>query len=201
MDFVTDLYTYYPESLSDFWKGAVIAVMVFVGAAAWRMHSMKLVSKGRAVALTLFITYLFSVYAATVFSRPLHAGYSYELLPFWSYRAIREGEKSLIKENFYNVLMLMPVGFLLPAGGVFEFAMRCGHKRSAQSAGYGKRNAFYTILAGFLVSLSIELMQLIFKRGLFEFDDMLHNTIGTAVGYGIYQGIRYLRYGRIVTET
>ena len=194
MDFVTDLYNYYPESLSDFWKGAVIAVMILTGAAVWRMYCVKLASKGQAIALTLLITYLFSVYATTVFSRPVHADYSYELLPFWSYRAIRGGEKSLIKENFYNVLMLMPVGLLLPAGGVFEFTMKCRHKRSALSAGYEKKNAFYTILAGFLVSLSIELMQLIFKRGLFEFDDMLHNTIGTAIGYGIYLGIRCLWY-------
>jgi glycopeptide antibiotics resistance protein len=40
-------------------------------------------------------------------------------------------------------------------------------------------------LLGFLTSLSIELLQLVLKRGLFEFDDMFHNTFGVILGYGI----------------
>ena len=38
------------------------------------------------------------------------------------------------------------------------------------------------LLAGFLVSVVIELSQLIFKRGLFEWDDMIHNALGCMLG-------------------
>ena len=31
----------------------------------------------------------------------------------------------------------------------------------------------------------IELVQLMSRRGLFEFDDIIHNTIGTAIGFGL----------------
>ena len=32
----------------------------------------------------------------------------------------------------------------------------------------------------------VELLQLISLRGLFEFDDILHNTLGTFIGVSIY---------------
>ena len=36
--------------------------------------------------------------------------------------------------------------------------------------------------AGGLMSASIECMQLVFRRGLFEWDDILHNSIGCMAG-------------------
>ncbi|WP_207706695.1 VanZ family protein [Acetobacterium tundrae] len=47
-----------------------------------------------------------------------------------------------------------------------------------------KRNT--VILLGFLISVSVECLQLITKTGIFEWDDIIHNTIGVIVGYGIY---------------
>ena len=41
---------------------------------------------------------------------------------------------------------------------------------------------YLPLLAGFLVSVVIELSQLIFKRGLFEGDDMIHNALGCMLG-------------------
>ena len=38
------------------------------------------------------------------------------------------------------------------------------------------------VLIGFLLSASIEIIQLVFKIGLFEFDDMIGNTIGCLIG-------------------
>ena len=37
-----------------------------------------------------------------------------------------------------------------------------------------------------LFSLIIELIQLVTRRGLFEFDDIIHNTLGAVIGFGIY---------------
>ena len=38
------------------------------------------------------------------------------------------------------------------------------------------------LLVGVGLTVSIELFQLISRRGLFEFDDIIHNTLGTVIG-------------------
>ena len=38
----------------------------------------------------------------------------------------------------------------------------------------------------FLMSASIEIIQLVSHRGLFEFDDMVHNTLGAVIGVVLY---------------
>ena len=43
-----------------------------------------------------------------------------------------------------------------------------------------------TIPYGFLCCLSIECFQLVTRRGYFEVDDVLHNTLGVIVGYLLY---------------
>ena len=46
-----------------------------------------------------------------------------------------------------------------------------------------------TYLAGFGGSLLIEIFQLVCDKGMFECDDILGNTIGTMIGYGLFAGI------------
>ena len=67
-----------------------------------------------------------------------------------------------------NICMFVPLGFLLPLG----------QKRL--------RKAWKTYLAGFLTTLFIELSQLILQRGIFEWDDLMDNTLGAMIGYGFY---------------
>lgn len=64
-----------------------------------------------------------------------------------------------------NILMLLPVGISLSF--VFE----------------SKRKV---ILLGFCFSCLIEVSQLLTGRGLFEIDDILHNTIGVGLGILVY---------------
>lgn len=40
-------------------------------------------------------------------------------------------------------------------------------------------------------SLLIEVIPLVFKRGFAEFDDVFHNVLGGAIGFGVYVGIAY----------
>ena len=40
-------------------------------------------------------------------------------------------------------------------------------------------------LIGFVVSATVELIQYFNYLGLFEFDDIIHNTIGMLIGWGI----------------
>lgn len=48
------------------------------------------------------------------------------------------------------------------------------------------------LISGFLLSVAIELIQLSFHRGLFEFDDMIHNTLGTVIGIGAFAFVEFL---------
>ena len=74
------------------------------------------------------------------------------------------GVKSLRMEILLNVILFIPVGLLAPRW-----------KTVGLAAGYSKL---------------IELARLVSFRGLFEFDDVMHNAIGTAVGVLIVLGIR-----------
>ena len=71
--------------------------------------------------------------------------------------------------------MLLPMGILLPV---------------AVRDDVGGKLFRRVVLSGFFTSFTIEVMQLLLKRGLFEFDDMFHNTIGVAIGYWIYRKMR-----------
>lgn len=90
-----------------------------------------------------------------------------EIRRFWTYRK-QLGMFALFTNIFGNVLGFMPYGFVLP---VITRRMR---------------NGFFIILSGFSISLTVEVIQLITKVGCFDVDDMILNTLGAALGYGIY---------------
>lgn len=49
------------------------------------------------------------------------------------------------------------------------------------------------LVFGVILSLMIELSQLIFRLGLFEWDDILHNALGCALGGALIKGSRKLK--------
>lgn len=77
-----------------------------------------------------------------------------------------------------NICMFVPLGLLLPF--------------------YSRRfqKAVPVYLAGLGFTLVIELAQLLLKRGIFETDDILNNTLGTMIGYGLFRLLQ-LFYSRI----
>ncbi len=70
-----------------------------------------------------------------------------------------------------NVFMFAPMGVLLPL--VFQRF----------------RKWYLTVGAGFAVSIGIEVLQLILRRGICDVDDLFCNTLGTALGYCVVMGI------------
>lgn len=82
--------------------------------------------------------------------------------PFWSYKAILNGDTDVLWEDAGNVILFIPVGVAL------TLFFRCGVKQS--------------VLFGLLISLVIESCQWFFRLGTFEFDDLLHNAIGAGTG-------------------
>ena len=110
------------------------------------------------------VVFLGIVFGSTVFTRTGTIR-QYELVPFWSWRdIIRYHDWTLLKENLLNCILLLPAGVLLP--------VIANHKIKWYQA----------LLVGILVSAIIEFSQLIFMRGLFEWDDMIHNGLGCMIG-------------------
>lgn len=47
------------------------------------------------------------------------------------------------------------------------------------------------MIIGTSVSGAIETMQFVYNRGFAEVDDVIHNTLGSLIGYGMFSIIRY----------
>ena len=105
---------------------------------------------------------------ASLFSRAETAERRYELELFWSYKkAIELRNVFWYRQILYNILSFVPLGNAL-------------YYLSEEKIKFWK----CFLLFG-LSSLGIELIQLIFKLGLFEFDDIFDNLLGGLIGYSV----------------
>lgn len=75
------------------------------------------------------------------------------------------------KETILNIILFIPMGFFLP----LLYEKHDGLKKTA--------------IVGFLVSLSVEIAQL-FGFGTTDINDLITNTFGACLGYGIYRLIK-----------
>lgn len=122
-------------------------------------------------AIVALVAFLGIVFGSTVFTRTSTIR-QYELQPLWSwYEVIWHHDRELLKENLLNCLLLVPMGLLMPV--VLDHRVKLNR----------------VFLAGFIVSAVIELSQLVFRRGLFEWDDMIHNALGCMLGCWIMNRI------------
>lgn len=160
---IYQIWTTYNKQWSRYEILAFVGVLILVCIAmAVCIHGKKL-NIIQAAAVLALVVFLGIVFGSTVFTRMVTIR-QYELVPFWSWRdIIRYHDWTLLKENLLNCILLLPAGVLLP--------IIVNHKIK-----------WYQALAvGILVSAIIEFSQLIFMRGLFEWDDMIHNGLGCMV--------------------
>ena len=66
-----------------------------------------------------------------------------------------------------NIVLFVPIGFLVPAVT-------------------GCEKMWKTVSAGIGFSIIIETIQFITSRGCFDLDDVMLNSFGTVVGFGLY---------------
>lgn len=124
--------------------------------------------KWRAFGRLVFFEYVAFLLCMTVFFRESVEHRTFNLIPFWSYTAENaDFQHSLYVEALMNVLMFVPFGLL--AGCAFK---RIGWKKM--------------LVASLCLSVLIEVLQFIFKRGFAEFDDVFHNILGAIIGFGLY---------------
>ena len=108
--------------------------------------------------LGILVAYYILLLVETVLIRKPFVGEHIKLEFFWSWRAWNVQRGQILT----NVIMFVPVGVLV--GWIWRW------KGLWAAAG---------------LSIFIEILQLITARGLCEFDDVIHNMIGTAIGVGI----------------
>ncbi len=138
---------------------SLIIIVIYVCNLLSRKH----IVLSQAVAGLLLFLFLGVVFGSTVFTRiPGERQYKLEL--FWSWKRVLNGDSGLLKENLLNCILLIPMGLLLP--------IMLNHNVRWWKA----------MLIGIVTSAMIETCQLVFYRGLFEWDDMIHNGIGCMIG-------------------
>ena len=150
---------------------ALIAILFFIG----YFVVYKKLLKGRKklkvskVALwSTFFVYIIVVLGATLGIRSSGYEGSMNLHLFSSYiEAYNSFSKVSWRNIILNILMFVPLGIILPL--IFR---KC-------------RKFWVTYLVGFLSTVLLEVIQLVTKRGIFEFDDIFNNTLGCVIGYGI----------------
>ena len=138
-----------------------------------------------------FLSFSALVYVAeflyvTLLSREIGTEMDYQLSFLWEYRLafeIREGKlvvqsMAWVEQIRDNILLFVPFGIF--AGEFLE-------RRNGKEASWKR-----TLAIGFIASATVEVLQLVFRIGLFELDDMLNNTIGIGIGYLIYRVGRYI---------
>lgn len=146
-------------------------------------------TKRQKMGWVIFICYLIFLAYFLFFSEDFGRGthfqeeYAYNLVPlkeirrFIVYRKV-VGTRSFLLNIVGNIVGFMPFGFFLPVVS----------RRS--------RHWYNTVLLSFLFSLSIETIQLVFKVGSFDVDDMLLNTLGGILGYILYRIVQRIRVRR-----
>lgn len=140
------------------------------------MHTKKM-TRNRWAAVIFFVLYILLLFYILFFSELSGRGLmnrariSYNMQPFleikrylFHWRQI--GLLASLLNLFGNIIGFAPLGFLLPS-----FSRRC------------RRYWYNTIMAGYLLSFAVELIQLVFRAGSCDVDDIILNTLGTAVGY------------------
>ena len=112
----------------------------------------------------LLALYVLLLLFGTVLFREVSPNMRYHFEPLVNYSYMYD---TFIADTLVNVGMFAPIGFL----GAITF---------------GYRNMLKVVAVGCTMSILVELAQLVGRRGVCNIDDVIHNTLGCAIGYGIF---------------
>lgn len=160
MDFTGSI-IYGFRNLPDFWWAWMILVSVVTGLSC----KLRKLSPERTIWIALLAAYVLFILFQTIIGREQKT-FRAEWVPFWSY-----SHPELYMEIILNYLLFIPLGILLYGT-------------------YGEIIGLKVVLIGCAISAGIEITQLVFRIGLFEFDDIIGNTIGCLMGTGFGKVVR-----------
>ena len=123
-------------------------------------------SRERAVAWVLLVLYIAFIIYTTLLCREPKDYREYNFQLFWSYQRFFDDVRPQAQQIVLNILFFMPFGFLVP------FCVD----------GSWKRKLAITVASACFLSGTVEFLQLLFKLGFAEFDDVFDNTMGAAIG-------------------
>lgn len=169
MDFTGTLLNEY-NSLPAYWW----LWLIVVGGVVWFIDGRRISPR------PLLSAYILFILMETIIGRKTGVG-RVELVPFWSY-----SHPELRMEIFLNYVLFIPFGLLLSL-----VKKRNGQEKDRDSG--VELSTGRIVLTGFLLSASIEIVQLVFRIGLFEFDDMIGNTVGCLIGAVIGKATREIK--------
>lgn len=153
-------------------SAAGLLMQLGYGIYRWVFHGKRRLSDIPWLATACLIGYCAVVLGLTNFSRVLGATKSVNLILFFAYfDAFATGSLRAWQLIVFNVLMFLPMGFLVPF-----ISRRLDSLKAA-------------LICGLTFSLLVETLQLINSAGIFELDDLFHNTLGSGIGYAIYAWI------------
>ena len=156
------LHAIYASNISTILIAIPIMLLVWSVIGAFLYKHMRIICTVMAVIVICAILYI------TVFSRG-ERGIGADFIPFSSF------ERAKIQPEMYRS-MLMNVFLFVPFGLALSFIF--GGKT-------GKR-ILLTILVGLLLSVTVEAIQYFAHLGMAEVDDLIYNTLGTAIGSCVY---------------
>ena len=141
---------------------AIMAIVFIIG-----LKSKGVENKIRWILCTLFVEYIAVVISSTIIFRPeVNCSFpQLELTPFWTYFAVAENHPEIsIWDIILNVVLFVPFGLLAKML-------------------YPHEPVWKILVAALALSLVIEVSQYILKRGVTQFDDVMHNIIGAVIGW------------------
>ena len=178
MDFANYAYELIKDIPSDVFEGLAsiicIGVVAFIAWKGWKTGL-------RYSAALLLLEYIFLLFCSTVIFRVASQSRTYDFHPLWSYKAIQDGRVELLSENIMNVIVFIPIGLLLG----------CAFKQTTW---------WKALLIGCSISVTIEALQFFLMRGFSEVDDVMHNTLGCLIGFGLMIILRIIfktRYNNV----
>lgn len=164
-----------------------IIILIVLGCMTWILYVMQKRCKHRTVKLgtcTFVLLYISGYLVITIFSRVPMDDLPVNLLPLKTYVGMyqticyaKQTGNSVLSTIFskdfaingiiQNSLLYYPLGYLLPIL-------------------FPKLKPKHVILIGCLCSIATEATQYLLKMGWCETDDVIHNTLGTAIGVWIW---------------
>jgi glycopeptide antibiotics resistance protein len=127
----------------------------------------------------VFVCYIIILFYLVLFARNINENYlirnSGVHLFIMTWQGVHLPASEFI-EFFLNLILFIPLGYLLPY--IFKFFRAQALKRP--------------IIASFLLSVLIENLQLMTKRGTYDTADIIANTIGSLFGSFLYLQIAYI---------
>lgn len=147
----------------------------------------------RLMRYVIFTVYILANLYETILFRAVKPFPTAKWLPLWSYRqslsfsdGINITDLPLLIEIILNILLYIPLGYLLP------FMWPQLRPRERKGFFPSKWVSLRIVLIGLLCSCLTEIAQYIFRIGLFEFDDIINNTMGCMIGCVLYEIIQKL---------